>query len=197
MKKTILLVFSLASFFAFPTFSQTSSTYKKQPTLSVNFLLNDYRTAQLIQERSVSEVLKHDTWSEIREMFPGLAITYHKGLSDHVDFSTTIGGSYVKYELKNGGSSRSERILLELDANVNVKLLSDKYVVTPYLTAGVGASLYGVHYGAFIPLGFGLQFRLGEDAFLFSNLQYRTGITDFANNHLNYSIGFGAPLGTK
>jgi hypothetical protein len=137
-------------------------------------------------------------WSSFDEMFPGLSIAYYKGLSEHVDFMASLGGSFAKYELRNKTqTSRSEKILLEADANLNMKLLTDNYRITPYITAGVGASLYGVHYGAYIPLGLGLQIKLGDDAFIVSGFQYRTGITDFTANHLNYSIGFAAPLGSK
>ncbi|HEX8330977.1 MAG TPA: hypothetical protein VF622_00075 [Segetibacter sp.] len=199
MKKTVVLVFLVFSISFCTSFAQSSSTSinKKQPTLSVHFILNDYRTAQMIKNSSLSEVLIKDDISKFTEMSPGLSIAYFKGISDHVDFMATFGGSFAKYEFKNGRSERSEKLLLEVDANVNVKLLPDNYRVTPYVTAGVGTSLYGAHYGAYIPLGLGLQFRLGEDAFLFTNMQYRTGITEFTNNHFNYSIGFGAPLGAK
>jgi hypothetical protein len=128
-------------------------------------------------------------------MYPGLSISYFNGISDQVDFMASLGGSFAKYDFKSGQTNRAERLLLELDANVNVKLLPDNYKVTPYITAGVGTSVYGVHHGAYIPLGLGFQVRLGEGAFLFSNFQYRTGITEFTNNHFNYAIGFGAPLG--
>jgi hypothetical protein len=194
MKKTVVLVFLVFTLCFSTSFAQSNSTNKKQPTLSVNFILNDFRTAQRIQSTSLSEVFIKDDLSKFTEMSPGLSVAYFNGISEHVDFMATFGGSFAKYDFKNGRTSRSESILLELDANVNVKLLPDNYKVNPYFTAGVGTSLYGVHYGAYIPLGLGLQFRLGEDAFLFSNMQYRTGITEFAGNHLNFSFGFGAPL---
>jgi hypothetical protein len=197
MKKTIVLFLLFVSLTCTTAFSQTGSINPKQPTVSVHFTLNDYRTPQLIKNTSVSQVLRTDSWSSFKEMSPGLSVAYHKGLSDHVDFMASLGGAYVKYQLRNGKQVSSERILIEADVNLNMKLLPDNFPVNPYVTAGVGASLYGVHYGAYIPLGLGLQFKLGEDAFLFSNFQYRTGITEFTNNHMNLSVGFGAPIGSK
>ena len=157
-------------------------------------MLNDYPSAIAINKTSLSEALSSNKLSSFTDMSPGVSISYYKGLSDHFDFMSSIGGSSPRYDFKNGKTNRSAKLLVEADAAVNMKLLSDNYKVTPYLTLGVGASLYGVHYGAYIPMGLGIQFRLGEDAFLFTNLQYRNGITDYANNHLNYSLGFGAPL---
>lgn len=196
MKKTVGLLFLLICLSYSKSFSQEKFPNKKQQTLSVHFMLNDFRTAQLIDKSSIGEVLNHDRISKFTDMSPGLSVTYYKGVSNHVDFMASLGGSYSRYDFKNGTSARSEKLLLEADANVNIKLLPDSYRVTPYLTAGVGASLYSVHYGAYIPLGLGIQFKLGEDAFIFSNMQYRTGITEFTANHLNYSLGFGAPIGS-
>jgi len=194
MKKTVVLVILLI-FLSNNTYAQLKSINKKQRTLSIHFMLNDYRTAHLINNTSVGEVINDDNFSKFTEMSPGLSISYYKGISSHVDFMASIGGSYTKYDFKNNTSGRSDKLLIEADANLNYKLLPDSYRLTPYITTGVGASLYSVHYGAYIPLGLGLQVRLGEEAFLFSNLQYRVGISDFTANHLNYSIGFGAPLG--
>jgi hypothetical protein len=194
--KKISLLFLLIFTISFFTISaqSTNSLYKKNPSLSVNFMLNDYRSATAINNSSLSEALRTDKLSSFTDMSPGVSISYYKGLSDHFDFMSTIGGSSPKYDFKNGKTNRSAKLLLEADAAINMKLLPDNYKVTPYLTLGVGASLYGAHYGAYIPMGLGIQFKLGEDAFLFTNLQYRNGITEFANNHLNYSLGFGAPL---
>lgn len=194
MRKVILLVFLLVSVHS--TFAQKTSLYKKQPTLSINFMLNDFKTAQYIDRTSLSQVFKNDAFSKVTDMSPGLSVGYYKGMSDHVDFMASLGGSFTSYEYKNGRSNKSDELLLEADANVNVKLLSDNYIVTPFITAGVGASKYGVHYGAYIPVGLGVQIKLGEEVFLFTNAQYRNGITDYTNNHLNFSLGFGAPLGS-
>jgi hypothetical protein len=197
MKKSILLFFLFISLSHSTIFAQSTSLNKKQPTLSIHFILNDFRTAEVIKNSSFGQVLLNDQWSNFSEMSPGLALAYHKGISSHVDFMASLGASYAKFTPKDRMTNTTERLLLEADANVNVKLLPDNYAVTPFVTAGVGASLYGVHYGAYIPFGLGLQVRLGDDAFILTGLQYRTGITQFTGNHLNYSIGFSAPIGTR
>jgi hypothetical protein len=191
MKKALLLV--LISFNAFISFSQEGLN-KKKPTLAINFIMNDYRTAGLLKSSSLGGILNEGSWSNLSEMQPGLAVSYYQGLTNNVDFMATLGGSFVDYATKTRPRSGSEKFLVEADANLNMKLLSDHYVVTPYFSAGVGASKYGVHWGAYIPFGVGLQFKLSEESFLFTNFQYRVGITDNSANHFNYSIGFGAPL---
>ncbi len=170
-------------------------SYKKKPTLSVNFLLNDFRTADLIRANSLSGVFRNNQWSKFNEMGPGLAVNYFQGITEYVDFMATMGASIVDYTFKNRQSLGSDNFLLETDANVLVKLLSDRSRVTPYVSAGAGVSMYKVYWGAYIPFGFGLQFKLAENTFLHTQAQYRTGITELANNHFNYSLGFGTPIG--
>lgn len=188
------LLFVLFAGISLSTFAQTG-LYKKKPTFSVNFLLNDFRTADRLRTSTVESVLNQKKWSQIKEMSPGLSLNYFQGLSDHVDFMATLGGSFADVTPKNQETTNKSNVfLLELDANVNLKLLSDRYAVNPYLTAGVGASMYKSSYGAYIPFGVGVQFKLTPESFLFLNSQYRVGITDKASNHFVYSIGFGAPL---
>lgn len=191
MKKTLLVV--TVTFITCISFSQTGS-FKKQPTLSVNFMMNDYRTAEQLKSATLGGVFNEGSWSSVSQMSPGLSVNYLQGLTDYIDFMATLSGSFVDYTMKNRSRTGSEKFLLEADANVNMKLLRDQYIVNPYLTAGVGLSKYSVHWGAYIPFGLGLQFKLSPESYLFTNFQYRTGITDNASNHFNYSIGFGAPL---
>lgn len=191
MKKILFVV--LVSLIATTSFSQ--SDYKKKPTLSINFMLNDFRTAERISNNSIAAVMRKRTWAQFKEMSPGLSVQYMQGLNDHVDFSATMGGSFADFVYKNQASTTgTNSFLLELDANVNVKLLSDRYKVNPFVSAGVGASSYKSSFGAYIPFGVGIQFKLSEGSFLFTNAQYRVGITDKTANHFNYSIGFAAPL---
>lgn len=192
MKKTL----SLFSFLLMViiSFGQNVSSYKKKPTLAINFLMNDFRTAQLIKSSSLSTVFREGSWSNFSQMAPGLSINYLQGLNEHVDFMATLGGSFVDYTYENNQREGSDKFLLEADANLNLKLLRDRYIVNPYFTAGVGVSKYSSYWGAYIPFGLGVQFKLSTETFLFTNFQYRTAITDKVSNHFSYSIGFAAPL---
>ncbi len=192
MKKILLLVF--VSFSTITTFCQTSF-YKKKPTLSVNFMMNDFKTAELVNKGSIGSVLKDKTWSKFSEMSPGLAINYYQGLTNHIDFMGSLGASIVDYTFKNRKSTGSDHFLLEADASIMAKLLSDQFIVNPFVTAGVGISMYKVYWGAYVPAGFGIQFKLAENTFLTTQAQYRTGVSELSTNHFNYSLGFGTPIG--
>ncbi len=193
MKKILLLVL----IFGITTSYSQVSEYKKSPTLSIFVIGNDFRSAQLIKQTSLSNVLREKKFSTLSQLDYGLGASYFQGLSEHVDFMTSISGSFVKYPFKNKPAAVSTHFLIEADANVNVKLISDRYFMVPYLTAGVGASYYDKGYGAYIPLGTGFQFNLGQQNFLFTQAQYRLGISDLTNEHFHFSFGFGVPLKEK
>lgn len=200
MKKIIfsLLALSLVGV----SFAQTATTtsYKKRPTLSVNFFLKDFKTPDRIGGSSLASVLNNKQWAKPSEMTPGISVGYFEGLSEHVDFMANLGGTFVDYPFLGRPKLNSEKFLVELDANVNLKLVSDKYAVVPFLSAGAGISMHGGNYfGAFIPVGGGLQFKLGDEgSFLFTQLSYRIPVTtSTVNYNMNYSLGFGSPLVEK
>jgi outer membrane protein OmpA-like peptidoglycan-associated protein len=118
-------------------------------------------------------------------------------LSEHADFVATGSGSFLDYPLPDKPLAGYESFLMEVAATVNVKLLTDNYFVSPFLTVGAGASKYRGYYGAFIPVGVGLQLNLSDDAFLLLNSQYRMPVTEEVNYHFYHSIGIGANLFKK
>ena len=89
----------------------------------------------------------------------------------------------------------SDAFLLEADANLNLKLLPDNYIAVPYLSVGLGASMYtGSYFAAYAPVGAGMQFNLGEGTFINLQVDYHIKVTDLATNNLQYSIGITSPL---
>lgn len=184
------------------SFAQPATiSYKKRPTLSVNFLLKDMKTADLIDHSSLASVLNNGQWTNIRDMAPGLGLSYFQGLTEHIDFMGTLGGSYVKYPFsyKSGVTPPANtRFLLEASANLNFKLLTDKYFMVPYFSLGLGASMYaGTYYMAHMPTALGLQFNLGENTFLTTQFGYNAKISNLATNHLTYSLGMASPIKEK
>lgn len=195
MKKVLLVVFVLI--LCGKSFAQTPTATKRGQSVGFSFMLNDFRTANLMKSSSFGGVLNTGQFSELKEMSPGIAFHYSKGIFPNLDFTSSISGSYVRYTRKGAATATSDAFLLEADANARLNLFAHEYAVNPYMVAGVGASLYGVHYGAYIPTGLGVQFRLTDEAQLFTQGQYRFGITDNAANHFNFQLGFAIPVGSK
>ncbi len=199
MKKFLfsLLVVGLAT----ATFAQGPTSYKKRPSLGVSFFLNDMFTADRISRTSLSDILSNNKWAKTSEMTPGLAIQYFEGITENIDFMGSLGGNFTKYPFypKSGVTpSTTAKFLLEADANINVKLLTDKYVVVPYITMGLGASMYGgTYFAAQGNTGMGLQIGLGEGTFINTQMLYKPGISNLAVNHMAYTIGIASPLKDK
>ena len=196
MKKFLLSLMAVG--LAAASFAQTPMSYKKRPTLGLNFFLKDMNTAILIDKTSLSDVLSKSQWTKLKDMSPGLNLAYYNGLTEHIDFMARLGGSYVKYpfSFKSGITPPNDnKFLLETDASVNIKLLTDKYIVVPYLSFGIGASMYaGTYFAAYAPMGAGIQISLGEGTFVNTNFIYHAMVSNLSVNHLNYSIGIASPL---
>jgi hypothetical protein len=199
MKKIVTLLF-LVCFIVTDTFSQDSAAtrpYIRKPALGLSFFFNDFLTAQRIRSSSLSSVLANKQRAKINEMDPGIALTYFKGLSNHVDLAVSMAGSFTQYDLEDRFVS-DEKFFLETDASINIKLMTEKYWVTPYASIGAGISKYGTYYGAFIPVGIGLKLNILDEAHVFYNSQYRIPVTTgTANYHFMHGIGIAGIISSK
>lgn len=191
MKKLLL---SLAMGCAFTSVIAQTNDYKKRPALGIHFFGNDFETPAKIRSTSVSTVLKDKQWAKLGDHNFGFGLNYMKGLTNHLDFSTTLGVSFLDYPIRDKAPV-GDGALFEWDAMVHAKMLSDKYWVSPYLSAGLGASKFQGYYGAILPMGVGLQVNFFDEAFLLINSQYRMRVTNTTENHFYHSIGFAGNIG--
>jgi OmpA-OmpF porin, OOP family len=196
MKKFLAILFVL---YLFVPESRAQDDDIRPAAIGVSFILNDFTTADRIRAGSLSRVLANNQWAKFKEMAPGIAVSYFKGLRKHIDFAGTLAGSFVDYPLLNRPNSSEEKFLLEADAALNLKMVSEKYWVQPYLILGVGAQMYGgTHFGAFIPTGAGLKLNLFDDAHLFVTSQYRIPVTkETVNYHFLNQFGIAGRIGAK
>ena len=185
---------------AFASFSQTNN-YKKRPALGVSFLMKDFNTPSLIKSTSFSDVLNGKKWTPLSKMSPGLTLTYSQGLTDHIDYSASLHGCFVDYPFKPNTADMvgQDKFLLELDvAKLNFKLLTDNYFLVPYITTGLGVSMFDTKYfAAYFPIGAGLQFNLGSETFLHINYTDNIPVTDLASDNFSYNLGFASPIKDK
>jgi OmpA-OmpF porin, OOP family len=169
----------------------------RRSALGVSFFLNDFETPQRIRSTSLAQVFRDKKWSDLNQMSPGIGINYFKGLKKHVDFAATLAGSFVRYPFPNK-SFGSDRFLLAADATLNLKMVSEKYWVQPYIIAGIGGHMYSKYWGAYLPLGLGLKVNFFDEAHLFITSQYRVPVTaETSNYHFNNAIGLAGAIGKK
>lgn len=166
-----------------------NSTFVKKRSIGFSFIANDYRTPELLRTTSYASVVRNEQFAKLSEMGHGFAIHYIQSALPNIDVAASFGGSFVNFALPGKSNSSSNRFLAELDVTGNFKMF-EKAVVNPYLIAGVGASKYTNVFGAFVPLGGGIDFDIVGEAKLFTQFQYRLPVTTEANKH-HFQVSFG------
>ena len=197
MKQCIGLLLALSCLFS--ATAQTKYPYKKNHTLGVHYTLHDFATGLALKNTSLSDVLVAGDWKDIKQMNPGVAVSYTRGLTDHLDVMARLGFSNLEYPRDgvNSGINSNAKPLFESDVNLNIKLLSDKYWVSPFLSLGAGASAWNGYWGAYAPAGLGLQVSFYQQMYLFVQSQYRIPLTSNTSSHMFYSVGLAANVGKK
>lgn len=192
--KKIFASFLVLSLFATDVSAQAPVRGK---SFGVSFIMNDFVTPNRIRTTSLSTVLRNEQVAKFKEMGAGLAISYFKGFTSHIDFAATLGGSSVTINLP-GKNITEDKFLLELNASANFKMFTEQTRFNPYLIAGIGASKYTNVYGAFIPLGGGFKMKLAKETQAFLQLQYRVPVTPEGNDyHLQASLGISGLFAKK
>ena len=189
--KKILIIF--LCFVSIQLCAQNTAV-KKHAVVDFHSFYNDFATAQQIKATSISNVLSNKLWNPLSNNQVGLGFSFLKGITKKIDAVGTVDGSFVDYPFQSGGTNGSSKFLLTTQAAANVKLFDDSKTIVPYLTSGVGFSMYNGNFGVYVPTGVGLQFNIFNDGFVFTNAQYRIPLTSAVNYHFNYSVGIGAEL---
>lgn len=168
-------------------YAQTSLV--KPRGLGIHFVLNDFYTPKFIRTDGLGATIRDNNIAKTKQMGAGMAVSYIKGLGTHVDVEATLSGSFLNYSTSGMIQDASNNFFLEGTGMAHFKLLSDRYCISPYLAAGVGASKYKGYWAAFAPIGAGLQFKLVDDVFLMLNSQYRVPVSSFSDYHFYHSLG--------
>lgn len=173
-----------------------AQNYIKPASIGIHYSYTDFETAAKIKSSSINTVLKNNQWAIPSEMMSGFGIDFFKGITPKIDFVASM--NYTKgidaYNLPN--TNLNSYSLFTVDALLNVKLVSDKYYVRPYLISGVG--LYKQNgIGMYAPLGMGLQFNVFNAAILNLQTQYQLAFKSGENSNIYYQIGFATSIAKK
>jgi OOP family OmpA-OmpF porin len=190
-----LLLITALSISSYALLAQDS--YIRPPAIGVSFIMNDFVTPSRIRTTSLAHVFNSKQWAKFGEVGTGLAINYFQGLKEHIDFSASVAGSFVKNVLPNESASDNS-FLMEGDVAANFKLFTDAYWFTPYVSAGLGLGMYKAHFSGIVPVGLGVKLNLFDEAAIFISSQYRIPVTTETNSyHLMHSIGIAGIIGQK
>ncbi len=196
MRKVILGILFLAPVLI--GYSQVKNPNKKGKALGVHFTLHDFETAADLKSMGLSEVLQEGEWYKMGRMNPGMALSYTQGLTDNIDIMGRLGGAVLSYPISGRPTNSNNSFYLEGDVNANFKLLSDRYWVSPYISAGLGLHSWGGYVGAYTPVGLGMQVNFFDETYLLLQAQYRFPIiSGTTTRHLFYGIGLAGNIGKK
>ena len=170
------------------------TSYEKRPTIGLHFFYNDFATAQNIKANNLKYVLNNDLWSKPNTLQGGFGLDYMQGLTKKIDAVGTINASWVDYQLPTTIYYGSNNFLLDINAGVYVKLLTDNYVFNPFLIAKVNYSSYKNINGFSVLPGAGIQINLFKEAFILTTAEYRKALSNTLSNQLYYSIGIATNI---
>ena len=162
---------------------------------AVSFNLYDFKTAELIRTTSLNAVIRDKQFGD--EKSPGIGLHYFKGIKKHIDFAASLNASYLSQTLPDNPDP-TDRYMFQLEGTAHFKLVTDKYWIQPYLIGGFGAQKYYIYYGAYMPLGLGLNVNFFDEGRLFVNTTYRVPITTgTVNYHFMYAFGIAGRISKK
>jgi OmpA-OmpF porin, OOP family len=195
MKKSILLGLAVIA----SAVALAQSEYKKRPTIGVHFSSTDFRSAAVLRTFDLPTLINSKDFFKLNKQDPGLAISYIQGFTDRIDIQGMLSGTFTKYPAVGAvtNTSGDDHLLLEAAVTANFKLLTDKYILNPYLSVGVGAAKYKSYYSAFTPVGLGLQVKITDGTFLMASSQYRIPVTENSAYHFFHTLGFAGSVGRK
>ena len=128
-------------------------------------------------------------WHKINKMFDisaGLSVA-------NLQYPKSSNDSAFKSSLLNGDGQANGKIYMELDARANYNILEKKkHFAAPYVFAGLAMSMRPIYFGADLPLGAGVNFRLDKKSKnLYLNLEaaYEVPLTAQDYSHLQYTGG--------
>jgi outer membrane protein OmpA-like peptidoglycan-associated protein len=194
MKHLFIVILILS---CLPVLNAQEESRIKRPTIGLHFFYNDFITPGRIKVDGLGDVLKNKDWNTFNNMEGGFGLDYLQGITRNIDLVGTFNGSRVDYQLPSGILYGSTHYLLDINAGAHLKLLPDRYAVSPFLIAKAGFTAYKDFRGFSLHPGAGIQFSLFKESFIFSTVEYRAALGNKLSNLLYYSVGFATFIGKK
>ena len=190
MKQKLTLLLSFLVIVICASAQMMNSKYtsaKKGDLFGIHFNTLDIKTPVTFKNSAGTR-----TFSKIQEMDFGFSLSYWKGLTNTIDFSTRAGVIFHDYATEDRRERylKGEAVGVELEPTLNFRPYGDDALFAPFLTAGVGAGYYTGKYGAYLPTGLGVQLNLKSMTYIFVQTQYRFALTkDVLKDNIFYSLG--------
>ncbi len=191
MKKKLTLLLSFLVVVACASAQMMNSKYsssKKGNLFGIHITALDVFTPVTLKNNN-----KFNLNTDLRKMDIGMAISYWKGLTKTIDFSTKAAFSMDDFSsaASNRTTTRNEnQYAVELEPSLNIRPYGDNHLIAPFLSVGIGGGRYSQDYGAYVPAGVGIQVNLKSSTYLLLESKYRFALTkDVLKDAIGYSFG--------
>ena len=119
---------------------------------------------------------------EMTDFTGGLEIEYIRHLNNILNLGIPFRMANAKFPTDELGGV-SEGSLLGIDALIQMKYFQESNIVYPYIYTGFGVLMEDFeNISLGIPVGLGLNFRLGKHAYLSTKVEYRIGFDELRSN---------------
>jgi len=122
---------------AFAQTNNNSGATKKPVLFGVHLNAVDFITPITLKDKSTSRL-----FAKPRDMDWGFSLSYWKGLTSLVDFSTKITALLHDYAADRGQAFNNTEIGLELEPSLNLRPFKDNNMFNPFATVGIGAGYF-------------------------------------------------------
>ena len=198
MKQKLTLLLSLLVVVTFASGQMMNSKYsssKKGELFGIHFNALDIKTPLTLKNSAGTR-----TFTRIEEMDFGFSLSYWKGLTNTIDFSTRAGLLFHDYKSLDRNQTNNDRnqVGVELEPTLNFRPYGDNSLIAPFLTAGIGGGYYIDKFGAYIPTGVGVQFNFRSLTYVFVQAQYRFALTkNVLKDNIFYSLGIAQNISNE
>jgi outer membrane protein OmpA-like peptidoglycan-associated protein len=196
-KLTLILAIMLVATSAFAQKNKkkmSSTEGKKGQLIGLHFNLADFNAPTGLKDPITGKV-----YQTVSQMDKGLSVSYWRGITSKVDFCAKINAMFKDYRaIYYGIPAEGTEVGVELEPTINVRPVPDNAKFAPFLTAGVGVGYYTSHFGAYIPVGLGLQLNIQNTTYFFLQAQYKFTLTKKTlGDNLFYSFGVAENIGRE
>lgn len=191
MKQKLTLFIAVVFLATTVSFAQNG---KKPGLVGIHFNALDIYTPVTFKSSSTPR-----TFTNLKDMDFGFGISYWKGLTRTIDFSTKANVLFHDYAAKDRLEFLDKKeVGIELEPTFNIRPYKDDALIAPFLTIGVGGGYYSGEWGGYIPAGVGIQLNIQSTSYVFLQAQYRFSLTkDVLKDNLFYSLGIAQRLGSN
>ncbi len=195
MKQKLTL---LLSFFVLATVANAQlvdskfTSNKKGSLVGIHFNALDFQTPITLKNTAGNR-----TFSKITDMDYGFSVSYWKGLTNTIDLSARAGVLFHDFAADRGVlNQKNQAVGIELEPTLNFRPYGDNALISPFLTAGIGAGYYTDKIAAYVPAGVGAQFNLQSNTYIITQMLYRFSLDKKTiKDNMFYSLGVAQNIG--